>query len=244
MKLQKIIDVIESLAPLETACEWDNVGLMIGDADSDINSIVISLDFDKNALNTAIKHGANLIITHHPAIFKPLDRITDSLIIDTIKNNICVYSAHTNFDCALGGVNYALADKLGMYNCIQHGMMRIGKINEDTFENVIANVKVTLNTNSVRFVGDLSRRISKVAVLGGSGGDFITEASALGCELLVTGECKYNQAQLAHSVGICIIEAGHFETEYPAMKNLADALKKRIDIDVIEASPYNVFKTI
>ncbi|MBQ2897547.1 MAG: Nif3-like dinuclear metal center hexameric protein [Clostridia bacterium] len=244
MKLQKIIDIIESIAPTEAACEWDNVGLMIGDVNSDIKSIVISLDFDENSLKTAIKHNANLILTHHPAIFKPLDRITDNLIIETIKNGINVYSAHTNFDCAIGGVNYALADKLEMYNCEQFGMMRVGKIDEDLLKNVIERTKKALSTKGVRFVGDLNRKIRKIAVLGGSGGDFIEEAFSLGCDLLVTGECKYNQAQLAHNIGLCIVEAGHFETEYPAMKNLADALRKRIDIDVIETQPNNVFKTI
>ena len=244
MKLQKIIDVIEKIAPPENACEWDNVGLMIGNPDCEISRVVISLDFDENAVKTAVENNANLIITHHPAIFKPLSRITDKLIIETIKNDICVYSAHTNFDCAVGGVNYALAEKIEMYDCVQYDMMRVGRIKEASLSNVVNCVKEKLDTSSVRVVGDLDKPIKKVAVLGGSGGDFTSIAFNLGCDLLVTGECKYNDAQEAHKLGISVIAAGHFETEYPAVKKLADVLKTRIDVDIIEAKPFNVYRSI
>lgn len=244
MKLQKIIDIVEKIAPPEIACEWDNVGLMIGVPGRDVNGIVVSLDFDDNALKTAIECNADLIITHHPAIFKPMSKITDNLIIETIKNNIAVYSAHTNFDSAVNGVNYALADKLKMFNCVQCNMMRVGQINADTLKNVIKNIKDCLHVDGVRYVGDLNKAIKKVAVLGGSGGDFIQLAFEQGCDLLITGECKYNQAQLADNLGICVVAAGHFETEFPAMKRLADLLRLRTDVEITEAKPNNVYKVI
>lgn len=244
MKLQKIIDIIETIAPIQDACEWDNVGLMIGLGDSEITKAVVSLDFDDNALDYAIENQAELIITHHPAIFKPLKNITDERIIKAIKNNISVYSAHTNFDAAEGGVNFALADKIGMYNCSQHGMMRVGYIDQDKLENVIQNVKNCLKVSALRIVGELDKPIRKVAVLGGAGGDFIYEAFQNDCDLFITGECKYDQAQNAYKHGIAVIAAGHFETENPSVHKLAEMLKKRINIDIEEVTSKNVFKII
>ncbi len=242
MKLQKIIEVLESIAPPEIACEWDNVGLMIGLPQNEISKIVISLDFDENAVEYAIENSAELIITHHPAIFNSLKNITDELLIKTIKNDISVYSAHTNLDAAVGGVNYALADSVEMFDCTQIEMMRVGYINEETFSNVIENVKENLKVPALRIVGDLNKTIKKVAVLGGSGGSFIKDAVKQGCDLFITGECKYDQAQLAFREGICLISAGHFETENPVVHKLAEMLKKRVDVDIEEVIPKNIFQ--
>lgn len=244
MKLQKIIEIIESIAPVEIACEWDNVGLMIGTPDKEISKILISLDFDFNALECAIESKADLIITHHPAIFKPLRSITDERIIKAIENGISVYSAHTNLDAAIGGVNFALSDKLGMFNCTQHGMMRVGMVEEDTFINIINNVKEHLDVSALRVVGDMNSKIRKVAVLGGAGGDFISKACNLKCDLFITGECKYDQAQLADKYGICLIAAGHFETENPVVHKLADKLRNRINTEIIEVVPNNIYRII
>ena len=244
MKLQRIIEVLESIAPPELACEWDNVGLMIGLPDNEITKIVISLDFDENAVEYAIKNGAELIITHHPAVFNPLKNITDELIIKVIKNGISVYSAHTNLDAAIGGVNYALAVCVEMFDCTQFEMMRVGFVAEDTFESIVNKVKDNLKVPALRIVGDLNKTIRKVAVLGGSGGSFIQDALNQNCDLFITGECKYDQAQFAFRKGICLISAGHFETENPVVHKLAEMLKKRIDLEIEEVTPKNVFQII
>lgn len=244
MKLQKIIDILESIAPVQDAYEWDNVGLMIGLVDQEISKILISLDFDENAVNCAIEHGADLIITHHPAIFKPIKRITDKNIIRTIKNDIAVYSAHTNLDVAVGGVNYVLADALEVYNCSQYGILRVGYIDSMTFGEVIDKVKRSLDVSALRIVGSIDKPIRKVAVIGGAGGDFVSYACDLGCDLIITGECKYDQAQNAYNQGIALIAAGHFETENPVVHKLADTLRRRIDVDIIEATSKNIFNII
>lgn len=244
MKLQKIIDVIETIASPEKACEWDNIGLMIGNVDNEITKIVVSLDFDENAVEYAIKSGAELIITHHPAIFKPIKNITDKLIIKTIQNNIAVYSAHTNLDAAVGGVNYALAECIEMFDCTQYGMMRVGFVKDDTFINIIDNIKKSLNVSALRVVGDFNKTVKKVAVLGGSGGDFISDACELNCDLFITGECKYNQAQLADKKGICLISAGHFETENPVVNKFVNLLKMRLNVDIEEVPSKNIYRII
>jgi len=244
MKLQKIVDIMESIAPIDCACEWDNVGLMIGSIDSEVSKIAVSLDFDDNAVEYAISSGADLIITHHPAVFRPIKNVTDSCIINAIKNNIAVYSAHTNLDVAVDGVNYALANKLGLYNCSQYGMLRVGFIEENTLKNVVNSVKKSLQVSALRVVGNLNRRINKVGVLGGSGGDFVKEAFESGCDLFITGECKYDQAKFADKLGISVISAGHFETENPVVHQLAENLQKRIDIEIEEVTPKNVYRTL
>lgn len=244
MKLQKIIEIIETIAPAQDACEWDNVGLMIGSPDNEISKIVISLDFDDNAVEYAVNHKADLIITHHPAIFKPLKNITDQCIIKAIKNDISVFSAHTNLDAAIGGVNFALADKLGMYDCTQYGMMRVGYVTEEKYADIIGKVKQCLEVSALRIVGDVEKSIRKIAVIGGAGGDFVNEAYKLGCDLLITGECKYDQAQNAFKTGISLISAGHFETENPVVSKLCKILQNRLNIDVEEVTPRNIFEII
>ena len=242
MKLQKIIDVLQSIALDSLAEEWDNVGLMIGDKNQEINKILIALDFNSLVLDEAINLGADLIITHHPAIFNPLKRITDKNYIKAIKNDIAVYSMHTNLDNAKDGVNYVLADLLELYNCDQAGMIRYGETIEKTLEEFIEFLKIKFNVQSVRFVGDMKRRIKKVAVLGGSGGSMIDDVINLGVDLYVTGECQYNHAQTAYENDLALIVLGHFETENPVIYKLFDMISHRIDAEIFVSQSENIYK--
>lgn len=244
MKLQKLINELEKIAPLELAEEWDNVGLMVGDENKEINRILVALDFNSSVLEEAIKKEVDLIITHHPLIFKPVKNITDKRILTAIKNDISVYSMHTNFDNAVNGVNYALAETLELYNCNQNGMIRWGYCNEVTLSQFIDYVKEKLNTQSVKVVGSLDKVIKKVAVLGGSGGSFVDDVCELDCDLYVTGECAYNYALDAFEKDLCVISAGHFETENPCVNKLIKILENKIDADLIASETENVYKSV
>lgn len=244
MKLKKIIGVLESIASPELKEDWDNVGLMIGTEDKDVDKILIALDFNSLVLEEAIKLKANLIITHHPLIFNPLKNITDERILKAIKNDIAVYSMHTNLDNAVNGVNYALSEKLGIYNCLSSGMIRFGYIPETTFGDYIDVVKRELETSSVRTVGNPQKTIRKVAVLGGSGGSMLNDAFPLNCDLYITGECAYNYALDAFERGLCVIAAGHFETENPVVAKLKKMLELRIDAEIFESKVKNIYKTV
>lgn len=244
MKLKKIISVLESIASPELKEVWDNVGLMVGTEDKDVDKILIALDFNSLVLEEAIKLKANLIITHHPLIFNPLKNITDERILKAIKNDIAVYSMHTNLDNAVNGVNYALSEKLGIYNCLSLGMIRFGYIPQTTFGDYIDVVKKELETSSVRTVGNPQKTIRKVAVLGGSGGSMLNDVFSLNCDLYITGECAYNYALDAFERGLCVIAAGHFETENPVVSKLKKMLELRIDAEIFESKVKNIYKTV
>ncbi|MBS6833136.1 MAG: Nif3-like dinuclear metal center hexameric protein [Clostridiales bacterium] len=116
-KVKDIAKKIEELAPLSLAEPWDNVGLMVGDMNADISRVFVCLDVTSENAAAAIDCGANLIVSHHPLLFSPLKRISEndvigSTVMSLIRNDISVYSAHTNFDNAIGGMNDILAEKL------------------------------------------------------------------------------------------------------------------------------------
>lgn len=114
MLISELLDYIEEFAPLSLALDWDNVGLMVGNPQSEVRRVLICLDVTPNAVKIAKLSGADLILSHHPLIFKPIARLTDPLLLDIVKNGISVVSLHTNLDVVPEGVNHALADKLGL----------------------------------------------------------------------------------------------------------------------------------
>lgn len=114
MLIKDLLEKLESWAPSSLAMDWDNVGLLLGDPSREINKVLLALDVTNNAVDLALESGANLILSHHPLIFRPLKRINDPLLLKLLENRIAVISMHTNLDVAPGGVNHALAAKLGL----------------------------------------------------------------------------------------------------------------------------------
>ncbi|MCK9479433.1 MAG: Nif3-like dinuclear metal center hexameric protein [Firmicutes bacterium] len=219
-----IAAVMEEYAPKALAEKWDNVGLLVGSYNSKVNTILIALDADNDIISEAVKMGADLIITHHPIIFNAINSVTDDtvtgmLLQRLIRNNISLYAAHTNLDTAKGGVNDALAHELELSNVVDlcapgfDGGARMGRVKKQTLGEFAGFVKNTLNSAVIKRVGDASKTIQTVGVCGGSGGYMIESAKQSGCDALVTGEAKYSDEQKAAQLGLCLIEAGHFETE-------------------------------
>jgi len=116
MKVKDIVAHFHKIANPELAYEWDNVGFQLGDAEAEVKKILLTLDVTENAINKAIQEKVDLIISHHPFIFKPIKKITNPLFLKLIKNNISIFCAHTNLDVVKKGVNFALAEKLGLQN--------------------------------------------------------------------------------------------------------------------------------
>ena len=237
-----IISFLERAAPPELAEEWDNIGLLVGSSTNTVNKILVCLDVTRAAIDEAVDKGADMLVTHHPVIFKGIKRLdenemTAGLLYSLIKNNICVYSAHTNLDFAEQGVSTCLADTLGLkqLTVLGKGPGKIGILEKEcSLEEFIIRVKTRLNVPYVRVAGKTDSQINKAAVFSGSFDDDLEALRASGANVLVTGDLKYHTALDARETGLCVIDAGHFNTEKVVLPALASALQKSFsDIDVI-----------
>lgn len=230
--LGKVIALLNELAPMELAESWDNVGLMLGRVNKEVRKILIALDITDEVVRQAIDHKVDLIVTHHPLIFKPCKSITDrqwqqELILTLAENCIAVYSAHTNLDAVSSGVNDALAKALELEDYeilddVSH-IGRIGSVEPTSIEQFGIKVKKALAADYV-VLGNAGKGVKTVAVCGGAGADFIKLALAKGADTLVTGDIKYHEAQEAVFSGLNIIDAGHQPTERLILESLADRL--------------------
>ncbi len=260
-KVSDIAICIERLAPRSLAEKWDNVGLMVGDPDQNVNSVFICLDITSENVAAAVKYRADMIISHHPLIFNPIKRVvendvTGSIIRSLIKNNISAYSAHTNLDCADGGTNDVLAEKLGLQfvrrfadeeACDNLGnpldnIGRVGKLEEPTeLIDFVHFIKDTLGCKSIRYVGEPNETIHTAALCTGAGGDGIYSAYHAGADVYVTSDIRHHEAQLAYELGINLIDAGHFETENTICEFMTDYISAELPgLNIIssEAQPY------
>jgi len=227
--------LMEEITPLNLAEEWDNVGLMLGRRDKVVKRIILALDMTEATVEQAIAYHADVLITHHPAIFKKLNSVTDkvwqqNLLLTLAEHGIAVYSAHTNLDCVQGGVNDALVKKLHIEDVdildSNTGLGRIGYVDSCDLPQFVSFVKSRLKADYV-VVGDAGKKVHKVAVCGGAGADLIPLALACGADTLITGDVKYHSAQEAVFSGLNIIDAGHQPTELPVLNELADKLSLR-----------------
>lgn len=230
-----IIKIMEEIAPPAMAEEWDNVGLMLGRRCKAVKKLLLALDITGEVVQQAIAQKADMIITHHPLIFRGLKRVTDNewqqeLLLTLAEKGIAVYSAHTNLDCVSSGVNDVLAKKLHLDSVdvldSDNGLGRIGIVPACSLQEFAAMVKKVLRADYVA-VGDAGKQVHKVAVCGGAGSDLISLALLCGADTLITGDIKYHEAQQAVFSGLNVIDAGHQTTELPVMDDLADRLSQR-----------------
>lgn len=256
VKCREVIWIMEDLAPSRLAEEWDNPGLNVGNTDADINKILVALDASEAVINEAIEKNADMILTHHPLIFHPIKKINydnpdGRKIMKLIKNDICVFSAHTNLDAANGGTNDVLAQIIGLKDinvlCPNlpdgMGIGRIGFLDCDTTLGLFAvKIKELLGLDAVRTVGNLSSKVKKVALCTGSGFEFIDCALKEKCDVLVTADVKYHEAMEAIDKKISIIDATHYATENIIVPVLAKHILQKLenrgvnDVEVIESS--------
>ncbi len=239
-----IIKKLEQTAPKELCCEWDNVGIMSGDGSKSVSTVLVALDCTENVIDEAIAKGADMIITHHPFIFKSIKNLDYSnplsrRIAKVIKNDLLVYSAHTNLDIADYGTNYTLAKLLELENTkglVPMGegayMGRIGELREEmTFSELIAFVKDKLCAEYITVNGDMPRSIKKVALCTGAGADydFLLCAKNMGADAYITGDVGYHDAQNAENMDICLIDATHYLTEVIVVRTLCDLLSSAFE---------------
>ena len=236
-----IIKVMDGIAPPNLAEPWDNVGLLVGRSSNTVKKLMVALDVSPEVVEQAVEHKVQMLVTHHPVIFDPIKKMTDrswqhKLLLDCAENKIAVYSAHTSLDSVLGGVNDVLAEKIGLLHTEvlvpaaggEAGLGRVGCLHEPmTLQEFSEKIKTVLKLDNI-IAGDAGRRVSKVAVCGGAGAEFIDEALAAGADTFVTGDVKYHTAQNAVYSGLNIIDATHQGTELPMINTLADRIALRL----------------
>ena len=257
--VQMVAEVVNRLAPRRLAEEWDNPGLLIGDPTTEVKKIFVCLDVLDDKISQAIELDAQLIVAHHPLIFRAIKNVRFDLplgnkIARLIKNNLAVFAAHTNLDTATGGVNDVLSEKIGLVDVKLLGeeefsMCRLGNLKEPlTAADFARHVKKVLNADNVRLVDAGNFLIRKVGVCGGAGADFIQKAKFFGAQAFVTGDVKYHDAQAAVENEIHVVDAGHFATEFPIVHVLAEYLRdelKDFDVEIFEdTSAKDFFATI
>jgi len=254
LNLVDVIKYFELKYPKELAYEWDNVGIQVGTLNIQAKKVLISLDLTKEVVKEAIDLKVNMILTHHPLMFKPMDKIIfDSpkgwIIKNLIKHNITVYSAHTNYDVASGGMNDTLAKALKIKNPkmldMEDEIGRYGDIDPMGFDDFITHIKSSLNVDTVKVIGRDDRMIKTIGISGGSGSKHMYEAKRVGCDAYLTGDVTYHTALDAIALGLTIIDIGHH-----AEKIFVPTIKKELenqfsDIEFIESIvDTNPFKTI
>lgn len=223
--LRDIEKAIYELAPRELAMEGDNVGLLIGRPDREVTGILVTLDVTEEAAEEALGLGANLIVAHHPVInchWSPVQTIRDDapqgrLLLKLMETGVAAICMHTNLDRAEGGVNDALAARLGLERVEKlpggDGVLRVGELpGEMALPAFLQWVKAAIGPNGLRFA-DGGKPVRRVAVGGGACGGYLWAAAENGCDAFVTSDLKYNQFLDARSVGLTVIDAGHFPTE-------------------------------
>ena len=235
-----ILTYLETLAPRFMKMDWDNVGLLCGSKRQEVSKILVALDPFEGVCQEAAAIGADLIVTHHPLIFQAIKSVTDETSVGRsiqllCREGISAINAHTNLDCAPGGVNDRLAAALGLSeievidpmgtdeNGQEWGLLRKGVVAEQTLSAFLSVVKSALGCEGLRYV-DGSRLVRKVAVGGGACASELMDAYHAGCDTFVTSDVKYNQFWDAKDLGLNLIDAGHFYTENPVTACLAEKI--------------------
>ncbi len=229
---------MNELAPVKYAESWDNPGLLLGHLAQHVHKIMVALDLSPEVAEQAIEQECDIIITHHPYYFslpKTL-AVTDTkmeVLYELIKHDIALYAAHTNLDAAKGGVNDVLAARLGLdevteiprKDCPEQGLARIGVLDEPmALKDFASKVRDDLGAEHLTYAGG-DEPVYKVAVVGGSGADFMEDALAAGADTLVTGDLKYHVAQKALNLGLNVVDGTHQLTESPVVDKLEQVLQ-------------------
>ena len=240
--VKDIFDFIATVAPSYMKESWDNVGLNCGRMGKEVKTILVALDPFEGVCKEAADIGAQLIVTHHPLIFRAPNTITDETsvgrsIMFLCRHGISAVNAHTNLDVAPGGVNDVLAEKLGLQNIVtlEDGLLRTGEVSAQSLSEFLAVVKSSLGCEGLRYV-DSGKPVKIVAVGGGSCASEMMDAVAAGCDTFVTADIKYNQFWDAQDLGLNLIDAGHFHTENPIVPVLAEKLQEAFPEIQVEIS--------
>ena len=227
IKTDYIISKIEKYASLNLSESWDNSGWQIDLGHDYTNKVLVALSLTKDVLEQAITNDCDLIITHHPLIFNPIKKINNPLILEAIKNNICVYCAHTNLDKTYGSTTDALCGVLGLQNLVTvEDYIKIAHLKDElALEQLIQNVKQSMNLEQVKLINPNNIDIVKnIAICAGGGGSFIDKLRNYDVDVYITGDIKFHKALEVE--GFAVIDIGHFESELPVLPLIQGLIAK------------------
>ena len=260
MKLSAIINQLEELAPDKFALSYDNVGLLCGRAEREVSRVFIALDATDQVVDDTIRQEAELLITHHPLIFRGIKKVSDDdfigrRLVKLIENDVSYYAMHTNFDVC--GMADAAADALGLMDrevlevtsedeLSKEGIGRVGYLPERmTLPQCAELVKGVFHTDAVRIFGDMDAGVSLAAVCPGSGGSTIDLAIEAGADVLITGDIDHHEGIDAVARGLNIIDAGHYGIEKLFIPYMRDFFRRQMPgLDIIEAADIPPFVTV
>jgi len=258
-KLGNVIDAIEEIVPSDFAEEWDNSGMQVGDRDRQIKKIWVALDPLPQVISAACQEDVDLVITHHPLIFKSLTSIDVStvegfVIQQALDHRLAIFSAHTNLDRAQNGVNDILASRIGLSNthCLSNdlisgipGFGKIGELLQATSLSVLAkNLKQTLGIDHVKVAGNLDMRVKTVAVCSGSGSSMVSAFLDSGADVFVSGDLRYHDARTFEFAQKALIDIGHFASEHLIVETFAQQLDRHFQSKglTLVVEPYTIEK--
>ena len=247
LNVGNFIKIMEEIAPVKLKQDYDNVGLMVSNTCSEVSSILVALDCTLEVIKEAKNKSCSLIISHHPLLFKKPESINYNTllgrkVIELIKNDISLYSSHTNLDIVSGGLNDILVQILGFQNAEvmdtfenndrdynTSGIGRLVTLMEPiTLLELCDRVKNTLNIQYLRYSGCEEQLIKRLAVINGSGQDYFKMAKDKGADCIITGDTSYHYVSDFSEESLSVIDAGHFATEWPSMKVFASKLQSKL----------------
>lgn len=259
MRCSDVMKILETLSPTAFAERWDNVGLLLGRKDKTVHKVMLALDATDEVVEQAVLQKADMLITHHPLLFSGIKKITEDdfigrRLIKLIKNDICYYAMHTNFDVM--GMADAAADAMKLQNSevlevtyedeiAKEGIGRIGKLpKEMSLEECAEFCKEVFAINSIRVYGDKDAVIENVAIVPGSGKDYIEAALSKQADVYITGDIGHHNGLDAMEQGLMILDAGHYGIEkifVPYMEEFFNSQMPELVVDkAVEKEPFYV----
>lgn len=261
-RVSDLIGFLEQQAPLTLAESWDNVGLLLGRASAPVQTVMTCLTLTGPVADEAVHKHVQLIVTHHPILFRGVKRLTDAtaegrMLLTLAGHGIAVFCAHTAFDSAREGINHQLAVSLGLrdlrplrpdHQDSELGAGRFGLLPEPVSKQVfLKRVAEAVNAGWLEHAWNGNAPVQRVAVACGSAAEFLADATAAGCDTFVTGEARFHAALEAQAAGVNLILTGHYCSERPALVTLARTLQHEFpDLKVLaseqDGNPLELFQ--
>jgi dinuclear metal center YbgI/SA1388 family protein len=236
--VDRVARLLESIAPVRLAADWDNVGLLVGDRSRPVARLMTCLSITGPVVDEALDEKVDLVVAHHPLPFRPLKTLTTDthegrLVWRLASAGVSVYSAHTAFDSAGDGINQAWAEGLGLTSIAPLepirasddpaiGAGRMGEIaGGTTLGELVVKVKKLLQIDGLHLVGTPSRKVKRIGIACGSGGGLLEAAIAERCGVFITGEARFHTVLAAEAADVAMVVVGHYASERFGMENLA-----------------------